>query len=67
MDRLRRLQDSERVLEQQLQLLNSLKFSAAVMKEDEVEKKLKALMKEYRETLADIMLLLQTSTPDRFS
>ncbi|WP_397451689.1 hypothetical protein [Pseudomonas sp. NA-150] len=65
MDRLKWLQDSEHELERQLQLLTLLGSNAADIKEQDVEIRLKALMKGYRMTLADILKLLEAPVPGR--
>lgn len=63
MSKLKEFHDTEQALKQQLQLLESLKKNAILMKELEFESKLKALMKRYRKTLGDIITLQEHSVP----
>ncbi|MGV8918673.1 MAG: hypothetical protein ACOH2R_12855 [Pseudomonas sp.] len=65
MDRSESLQNSAYKLDQQLQLLRSLKDNTALMEKHEMETKLRELMSDYRNALTDIDTLLQGSPPSQ--
>lgn len=63
MSTLKEYRDTERALERQLLLLESLKKNTSLMQTLEFERKIQALMKQYSKTPKDIITLLDNSLP----